>query len=68
MRTIILNAPVTVRSLAAGIGVPVANVLTRLREKGAPVTGTELTTLDPDLTKWLGLLWYCHVEVRKDQP
>jgi hypothetical protein len=68
MRTIILDAPVTVRSLAAGIGVPAANVLARLREKGAPATGTELTTLDPDLAKWLGLLWQCHVEVLEDQP
>jgi hypothetical protein len=68
MRTIILDAPVTVRSLAAGIGVPAANVLARLREKGAPATGIELTTLDPDLAKWLGLLWHCHVEVLENQP
>jgi hypothetical protein len=68
MRTIILDAPVTVRSLGAGSGVAAADVLTRLREKGAPATGNELTTLDPDLAKWLGLLWQCHVEVRKDQP
>jgi hypothetical protein len=68
MRTIILDAPITVRSLAAGIGVSAANVLARLREKGAPVTGTELNTLDTDLAKWLGLLWQCHVEVLEDQP
>ena len=62
MKTIKLALPWTIENIAKAMGEPVANILIKLIEMGAPSTVTQRSTLDPDLAKLVALKYCCYLE------
>lgn len=60
-----MTLPITVRSLSAAVGVPVGQLLFKLRDHGAPPTITINSTLEPDMAEAIALDFGCELDIKK---